>query len=318
MIFVKQEDFNGPPGSSYSTTDQAWQEYVVTYDEEAFDQTGTEFDQSYTVSGGDVLVCTSTNAVNNSITYTNVSGTPAVYPGLPLELFTPIGGLDSGLHVVLSAPTNTTFTVAKATTVTSVEVSTDLITVADITGFAVNDPVQFYQTTFGGLVAGVTYYILTTTAITGGYQITVSLTPGGIRETLIAGSGSCLMYGSTVAVTTDAGTMDAETFNERMAVYKINIDPASTVISLTLVDQTAANEYVQISQGVEYRSAQLYRPAAPAPELTRVSWLPLVTVVTDETTFDQDSMQFIEPVDMYDPGQVNDKYLVFPKSNILV
>jgi len=318
LIFVKQEDFNGPPGSSYSTTDQAWQEYVVTYDEEAFDQTGTEFDQSYTVSGGDVLVCTSTNAVNNSITYTNVSGTPAVYPGLPLELFTPIGGLDSGLHVVLSAPTNTTFTVAKATTVTSVEVSTDLITVADITGFAVNDPVQFYQTTFGGLVAGVTYYILTTTAITGGYQITVSLTPGGIRETLIAGSGSCLMYGSTVAVTTDAGTMDAETFNERMAVYKINIDPASTVISLTLVDQTAANEYVQISQGVEYRSAQLYRPAAPAPELTRVSWLPLVTVVTDETTFDQDSMQFIEPVDMYDPGQVNDKYLVFPKSNILV
>ncbi len=44
LIFVKQEDFNGPPGSSYSTTDQAWQEYVVTYDEEAFDQTGTEFD----------------------------------------------------------------------------------------------------------------------------------------------------------------------------------------------------------------------------------------------------------------------------------
>jgi len=218
----------------------------------------------------------------------------------------------------LSAPTNTTFTVGKATTVTSVEVSTDLITVADITGFAVNDPVQFYQTTFGGLIAGVTYYILTTTAITGGYQITVSLTPGGIRETLVAGSGSCLMYGSTVAVTTDAGAMEAETFNERMAVYKINIDPVSTVISLTLVDQTAANEYVQISQGVEYRSAQLYRPSAPAPEVTRVSWLPLVTVVTDETTFDQDSMQFIEPVDMYNPGQVNDKYLVFPKSNILV
>jgi hypothetical protein len=112
--------------------------------------------------------------------------------------------------------------------------------------------------------------------------------------------------------------MEAETFNERMSVYEISIDPASTVVTLTLVDQTAANEYVQISQGVEYRSAQLYRPAAPAAELTRVSWLPLVTVVTDETTFDQDSMQFIEPVDMYNPGQVNDKYLVFPKSNILV
>ena len=318
LIFVKQEEYNGPPGSSYSTTDRAWQEYVVTYDQEEFDQTGTEFDQSYTVSGGDVLVCTSTSAVNNRITYTNVSGSPKVYPGLPLELFTPIGGLSTGLHVVATAPTNTTFTVAKATTVTNVEVSTDLITVADVTGFAVNDPVQFYQTTFGGLVAGVTYYILTITAITGGYQITVSLTPSGIRETLSGGSGSCLMYGSAVAVTTDAGVMEAETFNERMAVYQITRDPVSDVITLTLVDQTAANEYVQISRGTEYRSAQLYRPSTPAVELTRVSWLPLVTVVTNETTFDQDSMQFIEPVDMYNPGQVNDKYLVFPKSNILV
>ena len=318
LIFVKQEEYNGPPGSSYSTTDRAWQEYVVTYDQEEFDQTGTEFDQSYTVSGGDVLVCTSTNAANNRITYTNVSGSPKVYSGLPLELFTPIGGLSTGLHVVATAPTNTTFTVAKATTVTSVEVSTDLITVADVAGFAVNDPVQFYQTTFGGLVAGVTYYILTITAITGGYQITVSLTPSGIRETLSGGSGSCLMYGSTVAVTTDAGVMEAETFNERMAVYQINRDPVSDIITLTLVDQTAANEYVQISRGVEYRSAQLYRPSTPAVELTRVSWLPLVTVVTNETTFDQDSMQFIEPVDMYNPGQGNDQYLVFPKSNIFV
>lgn len=318
LIFVKQEDYNGPPGSSYSTTDQAWQQYIVTYGEEGFDQAGTEFDQSYTVSGGDVLVCTSTSAVNNRITYTNVSGTPKVYPGLPLELYTPIGGLSSGLHVVLTAPTNNTFTVGKATTVTKVEVSTDLITVADVTGFSVNDPVQFYQTTFGGLVAGVTYYILSITPITGGYQITVSLTPGGIRETLVAGSGSCLMYGSTVNVTTDSGSMEASTFNERMAIYRINLDPLTTLITLTLVDQTESNEYVQISRGVEYRSAQLYRPVAPAAELTRVSWLPLVTVVTDETTFDQDSMQFIEPVDMYNPGQINDKYLVFPKSNILV
>jgi hypothetical protein len=41
-------------------------------------------------------------------------------------------------------------------------------------------------------------------------------------------------------------------------------------------------------------------------------------VVTDETTFDQGSVEFIEPVDMYNPGEINDKYLVFPKTNILV
>jgi len=318
LIFVKQEDYNGPPGSSYSTTNQAWQEYIVTYGEQAFDQTGTEFDQSYTISGGDVLTCTATSSINNRVTYTNVTGTPKVYPGLPMTLFTPIGGLSTGLHVVLTAPTNTTFTLAKATVATNTEPSTDLITVNNITGFAVNDPVVFYQTTFGGIVEGTTYYILTISPAEIGYQLTVSLTPGGIRETLSPGSGTCIMRGSELSLTTSTGTMEADTFNERLAIYQINIDPISTMVTLTLVDQTATNEYVQVSRGVEYRSAQLYRPVAPAPELTRISWLPLVTVVTDETTFDQDSMQFIEPVDMYDPGQINDKYLVFPKSNILV
>ena len=36
------------------------------------------------------------------------------------------------------------------------------------------------------------------------------------------------------------------------------------------------------------------------------------------TTFDDASMQFEAPVDMYNPSDRNDKYLVFPKANILV
>jgi len=36
------------------------------------------------------------------------------------------------------------------------------------------------------------------------------------------------------------------------------------------------------------------------------------------TTFDGASMQFEAPVDMYNPTDRNDKYLVFPKANILV
>lgn len=35
------------------------------------------------------------------------------------------------------------------------------------------------------------------------------------------------------------------------------------------------------------------------------------------TTFDQNSMMFIDPVDMYSSTQIYDKYLVFPKKNIL-
>jgi len=35
------------------------------------------------------------------------------------------------------------------------------------------------------------------------------------------------------------------------------------------------------------------------------------------TIFDANSMQFIDPVDMYSTTQEYDKYLVFPKRNIL-
>jgi hypothetical protein len=52
-----------------------------------------------------------------------------------------------------------------------------------------------------------------------------------------------------------------------------------------------------------------------------ISWLPLITSITvvgNQTTFDQDSMQFIAPVDMYTTSDALDKYLVFPKANILV
>jgi len=43
-----------------------------------------------------------------------------------------------------------------------------------------------------------------------------------------------------------------------------------------------------------------------------------VTTVTSQTTFDDASLQFIAPVDMYSTSDALDKYLVFPKSNILV
>lgn len=61
------------------------------------------------------------------------------------------------------------------------------------------------------------------------------------------------------------------------------------------------------------------------PTFTSVNWVNDVNdIVTwtnsydgDQTTFDQNSMMFIDPVDMYSNTQVYDKYLVFPKKNIL-
>jgi len=56
-------------------------------------------------------------------------------------------------------------------------------------------------------------------------------------------------------------------------------------------------------------ATQQWTPAANATTFDRA---------TDQTFFDADSLRFIEPVDMYDPTDTFDKYLVFPKSNILV
>jgi hypothetical protein len=115
----------------------------------------------------------------------------------------------------------------------------------------------------------------------------------------------------------EAVTIPNSPINQRMAIYRISIDPVTEIVTLTLDQQTAPNDFVQIQRGLFYRSAQLRYPTAPGTGLTQISWLPLETVVTTETVFDQGSVSFVEPVDMYDPSDSEDKYLVFPKTNIL-
>jgi hypothetical protein len=111
---------------------------------------------------------------------------------------------------------------------------------------------------------------------------------------------------------------DLSTLDERMAIYTIDINPLSGCLNLTLITQTQIDEYVQVLGGSFYRSAFLYYPTTPGEGLTEISWLFLPTIVTAETVFDDNSLKFVAPVDMYDPTDTYDKYLVFPKSNILV
>jgi hypothetical protein len=117
------------------------------------------------------------------------------------------------------------------------------------------------------------------------------------------------------AVTVPDG--DGSSLNDRMAIYTITVDPVTKFVTLTLTTPTEPNDFVQVTRGNFYRSAQLRHPTAPGEGLTEISWLPLETVVTEETFFDEGSVAFTEPVDMYDPTDQFDKYLVFPKTNIL-
>ena len=81
------------------------------------------------------------------------------------------------------------------------------------------------------------------------------------------------------------------------------------------------NDFVASTQGLRYSGGTLlYRPGTPQQDLTRVNWQPLITattIISAETTFDFGSVQYIEPVGIYDPTDARDKYLVFPKTNIL-
>ena len=114
-----------------------------------------------------------------------------------------------------------------------------------------------------------------------------------------------------------ASTIPTAPVDQRMAIYTIRVD-INNLVSLVLTKQTSIGDYVPVTGGNFYRSAQLYYPAAPGEGLFEISWLPLITVITTETVFDFNSLKFVEPVDMYNPTDVYDKYLVFPKQNILV
>ena len=125
-------------------------------------------------------------------------------------------------------------------------------------------------------------------------------------------------YDTNGDVFDEAVTIPDTPTDRRMAIYTISVDPITTIVTLTRTTQTAPDDFVTILRGTYYTSAQLFYPLSPGPNLTRISWLAVPITVTTETIFDYGSMAFEEPVDMYNPTDIFDKYLVFPKANILV
>ena len=189
---------------------------------------------------------------------------------------------------------------------TDTSASSDRITCISTDGMTEGDIIWFTGTTFGDVTSFNTnnqiYYI---------YEIS-SATEFKIATTSPAESPT--------ALGTASGSMVANWGNYRMAIWEVTIQNEN-VVTLSLAQQTAPNDYVRVTQGAQYNTAQLYRPTTPGPALTLINWQPLIStivVVGNETTFDEASMQFIAPVDMYDTSDALDKYLVFPKSNILV
>ena len=105
--------------------------------------------------------------------------------------------------------------------------------------------------------------------------------------------------------------------NQRMGVWRISVS-SQGIVTLTLLKDTIRNDYVTVINGQRYKTSQLYRPSVPGFGLTLINWQPLPSsLAATQTYFDGGSMRFIAPVDMPTNTQAFDRYLVFPKRNII-
>jgi hypothetical protein len=327
IVFVKQEYY-----TNYSTPDDAWQNYTNLYGNSYSPETaGQYFDESYTIPDGYSYTCTATSSVNNAIKTLATDGTVGMLPGDPVWFTgTTFGNIDttgSNGHTQIYYVTDVIHTTCSATTS-----GTDLITCADATYLNTNDLVWFTGTTFGGVDDLTSSNIIQTYYVTKISSTTfkISLTQGGTFVTLSTATGSMTVNtgyftvsetkeaGTNVTLTTASGEMYVNFGNTRMAIYTISVDTVSNLVSLTPTQLTAESQYIQISRGRQYAGQQLYYPSSPAQGYTLVAWINVPESNANETTFDGASMAFEQPLDMYDPTNRDDKYLVFPKANILV
>lgn len=324
IIFVKQEYYD-----NYPVIDNAWQDFTTLYDSGGYSSEveGASFDESFTVPGGSEFECTntysSTNYIKASSTIGMIVDDPVWFQG---DTF---GGISATKASGLTQIYYVTSVVGITCTATSS--ASDTITCTSTANLNDDDQVWFTGTTFGNietLTASNTiqsYYVTKVNST----QFKVSLTPGGAFVSLNNGTGTMTVKttyftvstsqgGTNTTLTTASGAMNVVFGNQRMAIFTISVDPVTTLVTLTPTTQTAETQYVQIQRGNQFVGQQLYYPTSPAVGYTVVNWIQVPESNVDETTFDHGSMAFEEPLDMYDPTDQYDKYLVFPKTNILV
>ena len=323
IVFVKQEYY-----SDYATPDDAWQDYTNLYGSVYSPETvGEYFDESYTIPGGYTYECTETDATTD---YIKAATTAGMYVADPVWFTGNVfGGIDDNGANGLTQIYYVTEVVNTICTATAS--GTNLITCNDATYLDTNDVVWFTGNTFGGVDS------LTTSNTIQEYYVTkispttfkISLTQGGAFVTLSTETGTMTVNtsyftvsetagGTDVALSTASGSMIVNFGNTRMAVYTIDVDAVTTLVTLVPTQLTAETQYIQINRGQQYAGQQLYYPTSPAQGYTLIAWTNVPEATSTETTFDGGSMAFIQPVDMYDPTDRDDKYLVFPKANILV
>ena len=155
-----------------------------------------------------------TNNITVQLTPTGLAGTTGFYLGTTI-FFTGnvFGGIvENEIYYVITIIDNQTFTMSTDSdpttfSVTATASSNNSITCVSADGLAVNDPIIFTGTTFGGIVAGTTYYVRE--IFSGNTSFSIAATFNGPAVILTDAAGSCTLTDQTNAVvlTTASGSM---------------------------------------------------------------------------------------------------------------
>lgn len=164
-----------------------------------------------------ILNVTQTSAVTNAITVPRTAigtgGTTGFYAELPVTFTGDVFGniVENRIYYVTSVIDDETFTISEVqtpvtTTVTVTTTGTNIITVETTDGFAINDPIIFSGTGFGGINTGQLYYV---SEIVNGTDLIISNEVNGSALALTTASGSMTMTNqtNTVDLATATGNM---------------------------------------------------------------------------------------------------------------
>ena len=113
----------------------------------------------------------------------------------------------------------------------------------------------------------------------------------------------------------DEDQADSFVNNDRMSIWTIAIDPDTELITLSKTKDTDENDYIKVMEGVKYGSNFLFYPEYDGS--TVVSWQYVEADSTTQTIFDGGSTRFISNVDTYVSDDRYDKYVRYPKHNII-
>jgi hypothetical protein len=103
---------------------------------------------------------------------------------------------------------------------------------------------------------------------------------------------------------------------DRLARYRMNVI-GGNYVSLELLETYTTYDFLVVTRGDQFANTELYLPAAPTTGLSRITWSLIPETASQETIFDGGSTVFIVPEDNYGLTDVYNKYLVYPKYNIL-